>query len=77
MEKESNHLDEEEPRFYDNRFELVEIAAKRARLIREGKKKLIGGNSDKEPVIALRELLSGRLKVEVIRENDTGGKSES
>jgi DNA-directed RNA polymerase subunit omega len=55
---------------YENKFELIAIAARRARDLRDGRKPLVEKDSDKEPVIALKEILSGRLQVEIVRENE-------
>ena len=70
MKKESKNLEEDANDTYKNKFELIAVAAKRARKIREDKKRTLGGFPDKEPVIALEEILSGRLKVKIIRKND-------
>ncbi len=76
MKNESSNLNEDEKSTFENKFELIDIAARRARRLRNGKKKLIEGASDKEAVIALSEILSGRLKFEVEREEEDGA-SES
>jgi DNA-directed RNA polymerase omega subunit len=68
MKDKSNALDEDEKSVYENKFELIVIAAKRARNLRDGSKALVGIVSDKEPVIALSEILSGMLEVEIRRE---------
>jgi DNA-directed RNA polymerase subunit omega len=72
MEKESKNLEKKANGVYENRFELVAIAARRARDLRAGKKALVPDASDKEPVIALRELLSGKLEVEIVRKSEDG-----
>jgi len=72
MKNESSNPSEDEKSTYENKFELIAIASRRARNLREGKKKLIEGVSDKEPVVALNELLSGRLKFEIVRKNEDG-----
>jgi DNA-directed RNA polymerase omega subunit len=69
MKDKSNALNEDEKSVYENKFELIAIAAKRARNLRDGRKALVGIISDKEPVIALSEILSGILEVEISREN--------
>jgi len=69
MKDESNALDGDENGVYENKFELIAIAAKRARNLRDGRKALVEIISDKEPVIALTEILSGQLEVEVTRMN--------
>ena len=45
----------------DNRFELVLIAARRARDLALGKEALVPWENDKPTVVALRELAEGRL----------------
>lgn len=70
MKEESTNLDEKKSKPYKNKFELIAIASKRARNLREGKPRLIDNVSDKEPVIALNEVLSGRLDVEIVKKND-------
>ncbi|GAB4289427.1 MAG: hypothetical protein Kow0090_02150 [Myxococcota bacterium] len=44
----------------DNRFALVLLATKRTRMLLSGKKPLIDAKN-KEPVIALREIASGKV----------------
>lgn len=70
MKEESTNLDDKKSKPYKNKFELIAIASKRARNLREGKPRLIDNVSDKEPVIALNEVLSGRLDVEIVKKND-------
>lgn len=43
----------------DNRFQLVLLAAHRARMIREGSPMTVERDNDKDPVIALREIADG------------------
>lgn len=51
----------------ENRFELVMVAAKRARQIATGgKEPLVHEESDKPTVIALRELALGKFGLEVL-----------
>jgi len=45
----------------ENRFELVLIAARRARDLALGKEALVPWENDKPTVVALRELAEGRL----------------
>jgi DNA-directed RNA polymerase subunit omega len=45
----------------DNRFELVLLAAHRARLIASGQSILVPRDNDKNPVVALREIAEERL----------------
>lgn len=48
--------------FVDNRFELVMVAAKRARqLAIEGAEPLVAEDHDKPTVLALREIASGKV----------------
>jgi DNA-directed RNA polymerase subunit omega len=52
-----------------NRFDLVLLAAHRARAIRTGATLLVDRDRDKEPVVALREIADGNLDLEVLRDN--------
>jgi len=70
MGKESSNLDDDHQPVYKNKFELIAIAARRARELRERRRLTIGGGSEKEHVIALRELMSGQLEVEVVRNEE-------
>ena len=55
----------------DNRFELVMLAAKRARQIATGgKEPLVHEESDKPTVIALREIEEGLSGPEILEERD-------
>ncbi len=45
----------------DNRFELVLVAARRARDLTLGKEALVPWENDKPTVVALRELAEGKL----------------
>ncbi|HRK24781.1 MAG TPA: DNA-directed RNA polymerase subunit omega [Beijerinckiaceae bacterium] len=45
----------------DNRFELVLLAAHRARVLASGSQPLVKRDNDKNPVIALREIADERL----------------
>lgn len=55
----------------DNRFELVLVAAKRARqLARGAAPKLMGYEDEKPTVVALREIAAGLVGREVLREPD-------
>jgi DNA-directed RNA polymerase subunit omega len=62
----------------DNRFELVMLAAKRARqLATGGKDPLVQEESDKPTVIALREIAEGLITPEVIaRESEIEAEEE-
>ncbi len=61
----------------DNRFELVSIAARRARQIyKYGAEPLVPEENDKATVIALREIATGTLTEEVLNKNDPFGDSQ-
>lgn len=46
----------------ENRFALVMLASKRARQLQKGVGPVVGNNKhNKEPVLALREIASGRV----------------
>ena len=49
-----------------NRFDLVLLAAHRARLLSSGAELLVDRDRDKNPVVALREIADGGLKPEVL-----------
>ena len=53
----------------DNRFELVMIAAQRARALSSGAELTIERDNDKNPVIALREIAEETLDLPDIEEN--------
>ncbi|MGK0673846.1 MAG: DNA-directed RNA polymerase subunit omega [Halothiobacillaceae bacterium] len=52
----------------DNRFQLVLMAAKRARQIEAGAQPLVDPDRDKPTVIALREIAEGKLTQAVLDE---------
>lgn len=52
-----------------NRFEVVMLAAHRARLISTGSEMLVERDDDKNPVVALREIAETSLKPEDLRED--------
>ncbi len=52
----------------NNRFELVLLAAKRARLIANGQEPLVEEENDKPTVLALREIAEGVINPEVVAE---------
>ena len=52
-----------------NRFELVLLAAKRAREISAGASLTVSRDNDKNPVIALREISEETLSLDAIRES--------
>jgi DNA-directed RNA polymerase subunit omega len=51
-----------------NRFELVLVAAHRARSITSGSGLLVDRDNDKNPVVALREIASARIKPDGLKE---------
>jgi DNA-directed RNA polymerase subunit omega len=53
----------------DNRFELVMIAAQRARTLSSGAELTVERDNDKNPVIALREIAEETLDLADIEEN--------
>ncbi|GAB6066745.1 DNA-directed RNA polymerase subunit omega [Methylothermus subterraneus] len=57
----------------DNRFELVLLAAKRARQLLAGAEPLVDWGNDKATVVALREIASGKLNLDKLRELDMDG----
>jgi DNA-directed RNA polymerase subunit omega len=52
-----------------NRFELVLLAAQRARQISSGAPMLVERDNDKNPVIALRELAEEKLTADALQES--------
>jgi DNA-directed RNA polymerase subunit omega len=57
----------------DNRFELVLLAAKRARQLLAGAEPLVEWSNDKAAVVALREIAAGKLDLDKLREVDMDG----
>lgn len=53
----------------DNRFDLVLLAAHRARLITSGQPILVDRDNDKNPVVALREIAETALSPEDLKED--------
>lgn len=51
-----------------NRFELVLMAAHRARMLREGSPMTIDRDNDKDPVVALREIADETVDLKVVKE---------
>ena len=51
-----------------NRFELVLLAAHRARAITAGSALVVDRDNDKNPVVSLREIASTKIKPETLRE---------
>lgn len=52
----------------ENRFELVLLASIRSREIEAGAELLVARDHDKNPVVALRELASGHLDIDNLRQ---------
>jgi DNA-directed RNA polymerase subunit omega len=50
-----------------NRFELVMLAAQRARNISRGEVLTVDRDNDKNPVVALREIAEGTIDLEAVR----------
>ncbi len=53
----------------DNRFDLVLMAAHRARMISSGSQITVNRDNDKNPVVALREIGDGTISPEDLRED--------
>ena len=53
----------------ENRFELVLVAAHRARMISSGSQILVDRDNDKNPVVALREIADSTLAPEDLKED--------
>ena len=51
-----------------NRFELVLLAAHRARMIREGSPITVDRDNDKDPVVSLREIADESIDLKVVQE---------
>lgn len=51
-----------------NRFQLVLMAAHRARMIREGSPMTVDRDRDKDPVVALREIAEQTVDLKTVRE---------
>jgi DNA-directed RNA polymerase subunit omega len=47
----------------DNRFQLVHMAAKRVRQIREGSEYLVNSPKNEDIVVSLREIAAGKVSV--------------
>jgi len=54
----------------DNIFEMVLVAAKRARRVARGAEPLVEMNNDKPTVIALREIAAGHITPSILEEVD-------
>ncbi len=57
----------------ENHFELVLLATKRARQLSHGAEPLVPVENDKMTVVALREIASGRLDLDRLRQADMDG----
>lgn len=63
--------------FVKNRFELVLIAAKRARqLVKSGADPIVPWEHDKATVVALREIATGKLKEKMLEQPTEGHHGE-
>ncbi len=51
-----------------NRFELVLLAAHRARMVREGSPITVDRDNDKDPVVALREIADAKVDLKTVKE---------
>ena len=61
-----------------SRFQLVHMAAKRVRQIREGSEYLVSSPKNEDVVVALREIAEGKVKVKTAEaEMETGGLGET
>jgi len=54
----------------DNLFQLVLVAAKRARRLANGAEPTVDWENDKPTVVALREIASGNIGVELLEEQE-------
>ena len=52
-----------------NRFQLVLLAAHRARMIRAGSEMTVERDNDKDPVVSLREIANQSVDLEVVKES--------
>lgn len=52
-----------------NRFELVLIAAQRARMIRQGSPLTVDRDDDKDPVVSLREIAERSVDLKMVKES--------
>lgn len=60
----------------DNRFELVKLAARRARQLAQGKDPLVDPENDKPTVIALREIAEGLIDEQILDEAEAAEKRQ-
>jgi DNA-directed RNA polymerase subunit omega len=54
----------------DNIFEMVLVAAKRARRVAHGAEPMVDLENDKPTVVALREIADGRVSASILEEID-------
>lgn len=59
----------------DNRFDLVLLAAKRARQLANGVEPMLPWENDKATVVALREIAEGAIKADTLAETDNAAES--
>ncbi len=59
----------------DNLFQLVLVAAKRARRLANGAEPTVDWENDKPTVVALREVAAGNIGVELLEEQETPAES--
>ncbi len=57
----------------ENRFDLVVVAARRAREVAAGAPITVERDNDKNPVVALREIAEGTLDISQLRESVVKG----
>jgi DNA-directed RNA polymerase subunit omega len=62
---------EDSLQYIPNQFELVMVAAKRARRIANGAEPLVDRENDKPTVVALREIAAGLVSRDLLDEADT------
>ena len=60
----------------DNRFELVRLAARRARQLAQGKDALVDPENDKPTVVALREIADGLIDEQILDEAEAAEKQK-
>ena len=60
----------------DNRFELVRLAARRARQLAQGKDALVDPENDKPTVVALREIAAGLIDEQILDEAEAAEKQK-
>ena len=60
----------------DNRFELVKLAARRARQLAQGKDALVDPGNDKPTVVALREIAEGLIDEQILDEAEAAEKAQ-